>query len=1211
MRIAQEQEILSDLATKLPQVQRVVVFAPHPDDEVFGCGGTLCQLQTAGAVVSVHILTDGVLGGDNRHGKLQQQRVEESRAALQLLGVSEPVFWQLPDRGLSYGETLIERLANVVNTTDADLVFIPAPTELHPDHQVLALAGSEALRRLGGDRHVAFYEVSSPLPTPNLLLDITAVEKCKLQAMECFVTQQAQQPYAARISGLNSFRAYSIGGEVSSAEAFVLVMAKDIDPLLTRLFNGALAYRRRLGYASCPDDLPLVSIIVRSIDRSTLNETLDSLALQTYSNIEIVVVNAKGGKHRPLGDCCGNFPLTVINQDGPALQRARAANVGMAAGRGRYLGLLDDDDTLAPDHIYYLVSAQQKSSREQVVYSCCQGRRRDDSDHKLMATFAETKVNFARLMLGNAIPIHSVLFPATVLEHGAEFDEDLDLYEDWDFWLQLSRLLPFVFVDRITCSYYLGGDSGASPFAADVDKTNHAALILYDKWSQQLNAAELKQMGTVFLQERGQLDAERKQSAELLVQRDELKKRLKQCDAEILNLNHSIAQLTNENAALAATRDQLLDSNSWRLSAPVRICGRRLRQISIAAHNSRTYLQRYGLSRVVHKAWTIFRHEGFSGLKRRLRHRSLTSGSHQPVACFNDAIKISPAVIVRHAQGNYALSSQSKGYTYVPPRPPENLQHIIAAMQSQPQFSILVPVYDTPVHLLEKLLISVTDQWYPHWQLILADDASPALATREFLAQLDDHRIEVLTLVENSGIAGATNAALAKASGDYVVLLDHDDELTADCLYELAQCIDREDPDYVYSDEDKIDRDGFFTEPHFKPDWSPDTMMSTMYTCHVSCIKRSFLNDIGGLRSSCDGCQDWDMVLRLSEKTRRISHVAKVLYHWRIIPGSTAEDLAAKSYVLEASKRVRLEALERRGLSGTLETIEQVPGYFRVNYALQGTPLISIIVPTRDNEPVLRCCLESLRGMSSYHNYEIIIVDNGSVSPASISLLDEILSWENVTVLHHDAPFNFSELNNLGAANAKGELLLFLNDDTEILTTDWLERLGGYGQLAHVGAVGAKLLYPGGDELQHAGILNLDDGPVHAFLRQAADNPGYFMRNLLEYNWLAVTGACMMVARSKFKQIGGFDETLPIAYNDVELCMRLYEAGYYNVVCPAVRLIHHESLSRGLDHHDEQKLSRLQSDKNRLAQLHPQFFQHDPFYNTNLHPNGTNFELME
>ena len=561
-------------------------------------------------------------------------------------------------------------------------------------------------------------------------------------------------------------------------------------------------------------------------------------------------------------------------------------------------------------------------------------------------------------------------------------------------------------------------------------------------------------------------------------------------------------------------------------------------------------------------------------------------------------------------QHRYCFSEVPADYTYIAKHRPNNLSRIIETMEQQPIFSIIVPVYNTPPELLTKLLDSVTSQWYPHWELILADDASPSAQTQADLAKINDSRIVVVGLPNNLGIAGATNAALARAAGEFVVLLDHDDELTDDCLFELALCINQENPDYIYSDEDKINPDGCFVEPHFKPDWSPDTMMSTMYVCHVSCIRRSLLAAVGGLRSDYDGCQDWDLVLRLVEKTNRISHIPKVLYHWRIIPASIAADIAAKSYVLDASKRVREAALQRRGLMGTVEPVEQMKGYFRVNYHLQGEPLISIIIPSRDNGEVLRRCLDSIIELSSYRNFELIVLDNGSIEPATLAYLDQISLQGNTTVIRHDAPFNFSALNNIGVHKSRGDILLFLNDDTEVITADWLERMGGYAQLAHVGAVGAKLLYPGGSQIQHAGIVNLEDGPGHAFLRQGADASGYYMRNLLEYNWLAVTGACLMIERAKFQLIGGFDETFPIAYNDIDLCLCLRNSGLYNVVCQAVRLIHHESVSRGLDHLSAVKQARLQQEKRRLFDKHPYYFQYDPFHNPNLHPNGINFEVV-
>lgn len=627
----------------------------------------------------------------------------------------------------------------------------------------------------------------------------------------------------------------------------------------------------------------------------------------------------------------------------------------------------------------------------------------------------------------------------------------------------------------------------------------------------------------------------------------------------------------------------------------------------------RRLLRERSLSELLRRTLHIVRREGMPGIKARVRflHSRLRPTTFQVAASRSGATfaAVPSGNIARRADGRYELSTVAAAYTYVPPRPPADLAERLAALTPRTRFAIVTPVYNTRPDWLADLLASVRGQWYPDWELILVDDASPDADTQAALAGIDDPRVRVLRLPANQGIAGATNAGLAVAEGDFVVFLDHDDELTPDCLYELALCIDREQPDYVYSDEDKRAPSGQYTEPHFKPVWSPDTMMSTMYTCHVSCVRRSLLAEVGGLDPAVDGCQDWDLVLRITERTRRISHIPKVLYHWRILPASIASDIAAKPYVLEASRRVREAALSRRQLAGTVEPLPRMPGYFRINYALRGEPLISIVIPSRDNAPVLRRCLESIFALSSYRRFELVILDNGSVQPETLAYLAEVGARPEVTVIRHDAPFNYSELNNLGVRHATGELLLFLNDDTEVLQADWLQRLGGYAQLPHIGAVGAKLLYPGGRLVQHAGIVNLEDGPGHAFLRQDANSPGYFMRNQLEYNWLAVTGACLMIERRKFEQIGGFAECLAVAYNDIDLCLRLHDAGHYNVVVPAVQLIHHESVSRGVDHIDPAKLSRLQGEAKLMYQRNPRYFQYDPFHSINLHPNGIHFEV--
>lgn len=571
----------------------------------------------------------------------------------------------------------------------------------------------------------------------------------------------------------------------------------------------------------------------------------------------------------------------------------------------------------------------------------------------------------------------------------------------------------------------------------------------------------------------------------------------------------------------------------------------------------------------------------------------------------DSAAEILPAA----RNGTYQFSRERKAYSYLPPARSRDLEQQIAAMSPRPRFSIVVPTYNTPVKLLARLLASVQAQWYSEWELIFADDASTAVETRGFLGALNDQGIMTVFGETNAGISAATNLGLEQATGDFVVFLDHDDELTEDCLFELACSIAHWDADFIYSDEDKIAPDGSLTEPFFKPDWSPDTLMSTMYTCHVSCVRRQLLEELGGLRSEYDGAQDWDLTLRVAEKTDKIVHIPKVLYHWRRIADSSAADFNAKPYAIEAGRKARVDALRRRGISAAVEPLPQIKGHFRVRYHLDSTPLVSIVIPTRDNGAILRRCIASIIERSSYRNFEIIVLDNGSVAENTLRELRILAELKSVTIIRHDAPFNYSALNNIGARHAHGDILLFLNDDTEVVSKDWLERMGGYAQQPHIGAVGAKLLYPESRTVQHSGVINLSSGPGHAFLKQPAEAPGYFARNLLEYDWIAVTGACMMIERQKFDRVAQFDETMAVAYNDVELCFRLLRAGYYNVVCQAVQLLHYESVTRGKDFLIPSKQTRLDRDRRALYLRHPNFLAHDPFYSPNLAPDSVHFDI--
>ncbi|SEP89142.1 Glycosyltransferase, GT2 family [Ectothiorhodospira magna] len=1199
-----------------------LVLAPHADDETFGMGGAIIRAREAGTAVSVIILTDGAQGGSGTD--LVQAREQEARTAAEQLGGLELDFWRCPDRGLVADEALIQRLTQYIEDQGYSAVFFPMPGEPHPDHRATAHLAWEALRRCRFAPIPIGYEISVQGLT-NCLVDISSVVERKTRVMAVYQSQQGENAYTERVLALNQSRTWSLPRSVSHAEAFFLWPRRDsplldvwAEQLLPRLAPAALARNR-----------PLVSVIIRTRNRQTLLEqAIRSVAAQTWPRLELVVVNDGGTE----------VATEVAAAQGGVIQQVRylsltdhpgrsaAANRGMEAATGTLLMFLDDDDWLLPGHVAGLVQALEQTPEAIGAYSNVSAVRRE-GEHWVEVRRFSAPFDPARFAYENYLPIHSVLFHRRIMEQGCRFPETLDVYEDWAFWTLVTGQGVLIHVDQTTACYRIYDNSGFGVHA-DPERVNRS-LVPFVQWArthwsdEHLSILVRRASAMAEIQRREQAmiaDLDRQageQAATLSAHRQEIRvrdERIVQQDVRIATLDDTLsrqqAELTALQGQLAALQGQLAllhASRSWRLTAPLRLLGRLARRTRDMARAGHPLLRRHGWRGLLDRGWHVLRREGITGLKARLHHHA-TLNAHIPRSappCQGQA-----ALAWEPDPGHYRLVEGGGNYVYVPPRRPAHLDAWLTTLKAPPRFSIVVPVYNTPPILLQALLDSVTAQWYPHWELILADDASPSTETRQALTRISDGRVKVLHLDTNQGIAGATNAAIAAAGGEFVVFLDHDDELTPDCLYELALCIQREQPDFIYSDEDKITPQGHFTEPHFKPDWSPDTIMSTMYTCHVSCIRRTLLARIGGLRSEYDGCQDWDLILRVAERTDRISHVPKVLYHWRILPASVASDLAAKPYVLAASKKAREDALQRRGLFGELEPVPGFPAYCRVRYHLRGNPLVSIIIPTRDNPAVLRRCIDALPPPSNQSQYEILIMDNGSVTPEARRYLDTLPTRHpHIRVLRHDAPFNFSELNNLAVQASRGDLLLFLNDDTEVITPDWLERLGGYAQLPHVGAVGAKLLYPGGHTIQHAGLVNLQAGPGHAFLHRPADHPGYFMRNLLEYNWLAVTGACLMISREKFMRVGGFDETFPIAYNDVELCIRLHEAGLYNLVCPAVSLIHHESVSRGPDHLDPAKRERLRGELRRLYALHPRYFQHDPFHNPNLHPDSVHFDL--
>jgi GT2 family glycosyltransferase len=524
----------------------------------------------------------------------------------------------------------------------------------------------------------------------------------------------------------------------------------------------------------------------------------------------------------------------------------------------------------------------------------------------------------------------------------------------------------------------------------------------------------------------------------------------------------------------------------------------------------------------------------------------------------------------------------------------------------QPKISIITPVYNPDIKWIKAAVGSVLAQAYENWELCIAD-ASTIADVRQCLGDYSrkDPRIKVKFLDENGGIAGNSDKALMMATGEYVAFLDHDDELSPDALYEVVKYLqDSRDTDMVYSDEDKISEKGKRVTPFFKPDWSPDLILSYMYTCHLSVYRTKLVDAIGGFRVGFDGSQDYDLMLRFINKSERIHHIPKILYHWRMTNGSTAVSVDEKSYAHTAGKKALEEFLARGGIDASVEDGFWTTSY-RIKRNLLSNPLVSIIIPTKDNVEILRRCLESIVQKTDYANYEIIVVNNNSVKKETYGYLESLGKMRGVRVLEYDLPFNFSALNNFAVKHARGDVFLFLNNDTEVIDSNWLTALLEQAQRKEVGAVGCKLLFPNG-MVQHAGIvLGLNNGSREKGVaghshKWFSGSHGYFGRIDVIQDVSAVTAACMMVRRDVFEEVGGFDENLAIAFNDIDMCLKIRRKGYLIVYTPYASLYHHESYSRGYEDTPE-KINRFNEEVKLVRERWSSVIDAgDPYYSPNL-----------
>ncbi len=522
--------------------------------------------------------------------------------------------------------------------------------------------------------------------------------------------------------------------------------------------------------------------------------------------------------------------------------------------------------------------------------------------------------------------------------------------------------------------------------------------------------------------------------------------------------------------------------------------------------------------------------------------------------------------------------------------------------EHNPKISIIIPMYNTPVKFFGELVDSLINQTYTNWELCLADGSNKENPELKDIYSKDS-RIKYKFIGENKGISGNTNEALALATGDFIGLLDHDDILPIFSLYEVVKCINEHpEVEFIYTDEDKFEEvGGKRYDPYFKSDFGPDTLRANNYICHFSVFRKDLMEKLGGFRSEFDGAQDYDILLRMSEIAKHIYHIPKILYHWRVHELSTAKAGAhAKPYAYEAGKKAVQAHIDRLGLKGTVEAGNTL-GTYRVKYEVIGNPKVSIIIPNKDYASTLKVCLKSIIKLTTYKNYEIIVVENNSTEDETFEYYKKIDGKDNIKVVYYpEKVFNYSAIINFGVRNCTGDYVIQLNNDTELLTPNWLQEMLGFAQREDVGAVGVKMYYPD-RTIQHAGIIVGIGGVAgHVFKNIPKNLHGYFSKDAMIQNLSAVTAACIMTPRKIYDDVGYMDEEFKVAFNDVDFCLKIRETGKLIIYTPYVEFLHYESKSRGYEDTVE-KQQRFKGEIDRFYSKWQGFLDKgDPYYNINL-----------
>lgn len=1012
-----------------------------------------------------------------------------------------------------------------------------------------------------------------------------------------------------------------------------------------------------------------VSILLTSYNHAAfLRESIDSVLAQTFADFELIIWDDNSTD--------GSWEIIKSYTDPRIKAYRNAVNMGPVYGinktilevaTGEFFAMHHSDDVWVADKLEKQLACFAANPQVAAVFTYAQaiaeeGFDLDEDDHYFSSVFRQpnrTRHQWLRYFFerGNALCHPSVLIRRSVYGECGLYSEALWQLPDFDMWVRLllkhdihvlpERLVKFRVLaaeantsadrpdSRIQWAYefphvlenfrhltFWPDITGVFPEAAPFDRgaatdlqfaLGRAALQVATLPQAQLFA--LNVLRDVFV------DAARCETVSQLYQfgvldflaltrqydvfAREACRHLTETEAQLTKANETLKErieiLELQKTHLHQAIDGLQHSISWRVSTPVRMVGGAIRAIK-AAYLKLGVIKRFverqgGFVPVLNKARSLYQRDGITGLKRGL-------GTIEP--------KIDPGI----GSGAYDRNDYAAWvaqYDTLDDTRRAEISALVAGLAQKPLISVVMPTYQPNPQWLQEVVDSVLNQIYPHWELCIADDASPGAETQALLRKLEtqDARIRVVYRQQNGHISAASNSAVAIAQGEWIALLDHDDILTADALARVAEYINRyPDAGVIYSDEDKISERGERFNPYFKPDWNPDLFLSQNMISHLGVFRRGLVEAVGGFREGLEGSQDYDLALRIIEQLepRQIVHIPRVLYHWRVHSGSTALSADVKTYAQDAAVRALREHLQRTGVNADVELT--LGTQYRIRYHLpEQLPMVSIIIPTRNALALVRQCIDSIRSKTSYPNYEILLIDNGSDDPAALAYFDVLRQTPQVRVIRDDRPFNYSMLNNSAVDQAKGELIALVNNDIEVITPNWLEEMVSIALQRNVGAVGACLWYPD-NTLQHGGVvIGLGGCAGHAQKDLERGGPGYNGRGALIQSYSAVTAACLVIKKDRYLKVGGLNEkSLTVAFNDVDFCLKLREAGYRNVWTPYAELYHHESATRGKED-TPKKLERAAREIDYMQRRWKKTIAHDPAYSPNLTIHHEDFSL--